>query len=153
MQKTRINPIKLIGITVRTTNENNQAATDIPELWQRFMGEGIMEKISNKLDSTVYSVYMDYEGDYTKPYTTMLGCEVSDFGNIPEGLEARTFESGYYLKSSVRGNLKKGIVIDHWKKIWNTEIERAYTADFEVYGEKAQNPMDAEVEFYLALKE
>jgi hypothetical protein len=31
-------------------------------------------------------------------------------------------------------------------------LERMFTADFEVFGEKAQNPMDAEVDFLVAVR-
>jgi predicted DNA-binding transcriptional regulator YafY/predicted transcriptional regulator YdeE len=153
MEKVKIEPFKVIGIGIRTSNENNQAATDITQLWQRFMGTGLIEKIPNKVDATIYSFYTDYEGDYTKPYTTFLGCMVTDFSEIPEGLTGRSFKGGTYEKSSARGDLMKGLVINHWEKIWQADIDRAYTADFEAYGEKAQNPSDAEVDFYIAIKE
>ena len=32
------------------------------------------------------------------------------------------------------------------------ELDRTYDADFEIFGEKAQNPADAEVEFYVGIK-
>ncbi len=32
------------------------------------------------------------------------------------------------------------------------DMDRAFTADFEVYGEKAQNPSDAEVDIFIAVK-
>jgi predicted DNA-binding transcriptional regulator YafY/predicted transcriptional regulator YdeE len=153
MEKVKIEPFKVIGIGTRTTNENNQAATDITQLWQRFIGAGLIEKIPNKVDAAIYAIYTDYDSDYTKPYTTFLGCRVTDFGEIPEGLTGRSFKGGTYEKSSARGDLMKGLVIRHWEKIWQADIDRAYTADFEVYGEKAQNPSDAEVDFYIALKE
>mgnify|MGYP000996674423 CR=1 FL=1 len=153
MEKVKIEPIKVIVISVRTTNENNQAATDISQLWQQFLGNGLIEMIPNKVDAAIYSIYTDYEGDYTKPYTTFLGCRVTDFSEIPEGLTGRSFKGGTYEHSPVRGDLMKGLVIKHGEKIWQADIDRAYTADFEVYGEKAQNPSDAEVDFYIALKE
>lgn len=153
MEKVKIEPFKVIGIGLRTTNENNQAATDITQLWQRFLGKGLIEKIPNKVDATIYSLYTDYEGDFTKPYTVFLGCRVTDFSEIPEGLSGRSFKGGTYEKSAARGDLMKGLVIKHWEKIWQADIDRAYTADFEVYGEKAQNPSDAEVEFLIALNE
>lgn len=153
MEKVKIEPFKVIGIGIRTTNKNNQAATDITQLWQRFLGQGLIEKIPNKVDATIYSIYTDYDGDYTLPYTTFLGCKVTDLSEIPEGLTGRSFKGGTYEKSSARGDLMKGLVIRHWEKIWQADTDRAYTADFEVYGEKAQNPSDAEVDFLIALKE
>lgn len=50
----------IIGISVRTTNENGQAIKDIGPLWERFLSENLIEKIPNKVDPTVYSVYTDY---------------------------------------------------------------------------------------------
>jgi hypothetical protein len=32
-------------------------------------------------------------------------------------------------------------------------LERAFTTDFEVFGEKAQNLADAEIDFYVALQQ
>lgn len=45
----------------------------------------------------------------------------------------------------------QGIVFEAWLEIWNLDIPRAYTADFEVYGEKTQNPADAEVDIFIAV--
>lgn len=46
-----------MGIGVRTTNENGQSAKDIGALWNKFMSEGILDKIPNKIDNTIYSIY------------------------------------------------------------------------------------------------
>ncbi|MFT4644864.1 MAG: putative transcriptional regulator YdeE [Planctomycetota bacterium] len=32
------------------------------------------------------------------------------------------------------------------------DLDRTYTADFEIYGEKVQNPQDAEVDIMIAVK-
>lgn len=151
MQKVKIEPFKIIGISVRTTNENNQGAKDIGELWEKFISEGIAEKIPNKIENSVLSIYTNYEGDYTQPYDTILGCKVSSLDNIPDGMVGQSFDGGSYLKSSAKGDLKDGIIATHWHKIWKMDLDRAYTADFEFFGEKAQNPSNAEVDFYIAV--
>jgi predicted transcriptional regulator YdeE len=46
----------------------------------------------------------------------------------------------------------KGVVIEGWQKIWSTDLNRSYVADFEVYGEKTKNPEDAEVEIYVGIR-
>jgi predicted transcriptional regulator YdeE len=153
MQKIKIEPFKLIGIAIRTTNEEQKANNEIAELWQRFMGENMLEKIPNKVDYTVYSLYTEYEGDHTKPYTTILGCKVDNLDEIPEGMTGKSFDGGTYIKTSVKGDLMNGLIVNHWAKIWEMDLDRAYTADFEAFGEKAQNPSDAEVDFFIALKE
>ena len=151
MKTTKLNAIKVIGISVRTTNENGQAAQDIPALWQKFMSEGTLDKIPNKVNGTIYSIYTDYESDHTKPYTTILGCEVSSLDTISEGMVSTTIEGGNYAISTAKGNLEHGVVYQEWEKIWNTELNRKYTTDFEVYGEKAQDMANAEVDIFVAL--
>ncbi|PWN72054.1 AraC family transcriptional regulator [Chryseobacterium phosphatilyticum] len=152
MNNVKIEPFKVIGISVRTTNENNQAAKDIPVLWEKLMGEDILNMIPNKIDATIYSIYTDYEKDHTRPYTTILGCQVENLDHIPEGLIGKSFEGGDYVKFTAKGDLKKDLVIREWLKIWEMDMDRVFTADFEVYGEKAQNPSDAEVDILIAVK-
>jgi predicted transcriptional regulator YdeE len=151
METEKLEKFYVIGISVRTTNENGKAGIDIPELWNKFMSENLIEKIPNKIDNTIYCIYTEYEKDYTKPYTTILGCKVSSIENIPNEMVAKTFENENYRKFVAKGNILQGMVFGEWTKIWNTEIDRKYSADFEVYGEKAQNPENAEVDIYVSL--
>jgi len=152
MEKVYIEPFSVIGIMVRTTNENNQAAIEIPQLWAKFMNENILEAIPNKEDDTLYSIYTEYESDHTKPYTTILGCKVENLTSIPQGMVGKKFEGGDYLKITAKGDLTKGLIINEWLKIWSSEWNRVFTADFEVYDERAQNPLKAEVDILIAVK-
>jgi predicted transcriptional regulator YdeE len=152
MEKRTLKSFYVLGIAVRTSNENGQAGKDIPALWNQFMSEGILDKIPNKVDNTVYSIYTEYEEDYKKPYTTVLGCKVSSLDEVPAGMKAITISEGGYFRCTAKGNMMEGMVYNEWIKIWNSDIPRAYTTDFEVYGEKAQNPEDAEVDIFLALQ-
>jgi predicted transcriptional regulator YdeE len=103
-------PFYILGISVRTSNNNGEAARDIGGLWQRFMSDDILEKIPNKIDSSIYSVYCNYESDYTAAYTTILGCKVSTIKTIPEGLEAIIINAGHYQQFKAKGNLMEGVV-------------------------------------------
>lgn len=152
VQNVKIEPFKIIGIAIRTTNENGQATQDIAQLWGTFMGEQILAKIPNKVDDTIYSLYTDYEGDHNKPYTTIIGCKVETLEDIPSGMVGKSIAGGNYVKTTTRGNLNEGIIVKHWTKIWEMDLDRTYDADFEVFGEKAQNPLDAEIEFLVGIK-
>jgi predicted DNA-binding transcriptional regulator YafY/predicted transcriptional regulator YdeE len=152
VQTVKIEPFKVIGIAIRTTNEHGQAAQDIGELWGKFMGEQILGKIPNKVDNTVYSLYTDYEGDHNKPYTAMIGCKVVTLEDIPANMVGKSLSGGNYIKTTTKGNLNDGIIVKHWNKIWEMDLDRTYDADFEVFGEKAQNPLDAEIEFLVGVK-
>lgn len=59
----KIEPLKIIGISVRTTNEGGQAAKDLGQLWQQFYVRGVQEQIPNKENGDVYAVYTNYESD------------------------------------------------------------------------------------------
>lgn len=148
----KLPPFQVIGIHTRTTNANGQMGHDILELWKRFLGENIQSQIPHKADSTIYSVYTDYEGDFTKPYTVVLGCKVLNLNNIPDGMVGITVPEGEYTPFTAQGNLNEGAVFEAWSKIWKAPLNRTYLADFEVYGEKAQNPEDAEVDIFIGVQ-
>lgn len=152
MKQTTIKSFKVIGVSVRTTNENGQSANDIQALWDEFMSEGVANKIPNKIDGEILSIYTNYESDHTKPYDTILGCRVSSLEEIPEGMIGQSFERGNYGEFISKGDLLQGIVYTTWTEIWEKDLDREFTADFEVYGEKVQNPIDAQVNIYIALK-
>src|SRR3982751_4666784 len=135
MKKTQIESFGVLGITVRTTNENEQSSRDISALWAKFMSEEIAGQIPGKIEDTIYCVYTDYEKDFTKPYTTLLGCKVvSKPAVIPGGMSYREIAVGTYTQYTCKGNLSQGIVFDAWMEIWASTVQRKYTADFEVYG-------------------
>ena len=152
MEKKILKSFFIVGLAVRTSNENGQAATDIPALWDRFNTENISAQITGKLSEEVYSVYTEYEGDYTKPYTTIIGCRVENLDHISEEMDGIQIDGGEFVKFIAKGNLHEGVVYNAWVDIWNSDLPRAYTADFEIYGEKAMNLEDAEVEIFLSVR-
>lgn len=154
MENTKMEALKIIGIAVRTTNENGQAAKDIPEIWNRFMTEEVLERIPNKVNTNIYSIYTDYESDYMKPYTTIIGCQVSSFDHLPEGFVTKTIDVGNYAKFTTKGDLHQNIVYNQWVDIWEMDekLNRAYVADFEIYGEKSKDINNAEVDIYVSVK-
>ena len=141
----------VVGIAIRTTNEKEQAMQDIPKLWQKFMSDNLMDKITNRLEDSTYAVYTDYESDHTKPYTMILGYKVSDLNKVPLGLVGKKIEAANYQKYIAKGDLTKNAVVDVWGEIWNSEIKRSYMSDFEVYGVKSQYPTNGEAEIYISL--
>lgn len=151
---TQLNSFKVIGISVRTTNENGQAAKDIPFLWNKFFEENISEKVPNKISDEIYSVYTHYEKDHTKPYTTILGYKVKNSEPVPEGLVAILIGSSDFKVFTAKGKQSEGFVFKEWQTIWNLndELNRSFTSDFEIYGAKSQNPEHAEVDIYVAVK-
>ena len=143
----------IIGISVRTTNKNNQAAQDLAKLWGEFYEKGLFDKIPNKVSNDIYSIYTDYKSDFTDEYTTVIGMQVTSLDNIPAGLIGRQFPSGNFTRFVAKGPMPKAIV-DVWMDVWNRdkELNRMYSYDFELYGEKSQNGEDSEVDIYIAVR-
>jgi len=152
MKTTTVPSFHIIGKAIRTTNENGQAATAIPQLWQAFFSGQVAAGIPAKTDTAIYCVYTDYESDHTKPYTTILGCKVDNLDSIPEGLTGITIGGGTYKVFSPEGNIAGGLVFNEWTKIWAMPLDRAYTADYEVYNEAALSDPDAVVDIFIAVR-
>lgn len=148
-----MNNFKIIGISVQTTNQNNQAAADIGKLWQRFYAEEIINKIPKKQSKDVYAIYTNYQSDYTGTYTTIIGQKVSSLDNIPDGLVGKEIRNENLKKYIAKGEMPNAVV-NTWLEIWNNDanLNRSYIADFEVYGEKSQQGAESEVEIYIGVR-
>jgi len=148
------NGFKIIGISIRTTNKNNQAQQDLKKLWGQFFSENIIEKIPNKVSSSIITIYTDYKSDYTDEYTTIIGIPVSTLDEIPDRLIGREFQSENFQKIIAKGEMPNA-VMNVWLDIWqrDKQLNRKYSYDFEVYGEKSQNGENSEVEIYLSTKQ
>ena len=140
----------VIGISVRTTNANGKSLKDIGELFGRFMSENLIQKISNKLNSDIYCIYTEYESDFNAPYTTLIGCRVSSIEDIPEGFISKIIPASKYQVYKSTGNLSETLG-KTWEGIWSSEIDRRYSADFDIYGEKAMDFSNGEVDSYVSV--
>ncbi|WP_299487560.1 GyrI-like domain-containing protein [uncultured Allomuricauda sp.] len=152
MTSTKKNALNIVGLAARTSNDPGKADQDIPKLWEKFIAENTLNRIPNKVDQTLYAIYTDYEGDHTKPYTIVIGCNVSKLDNIPEDMTVKMIPESNYTKFIAKGDLTKDAVISTWMDIWNTNLNRTYTTDIEIYGEKAIDPTNGEAEILIATK-
>jgi predicted transcriptional regulator YdeE len=59
-------------------------------------------------------------------------------------------DARYKIVLSERGPVWR-VVPDAWKRIWQEPLQRAFRADFEIYGERAAKPEDAIVEIWLGI--
>ncbi|WP_222981793.1 GyrI-like domain-containing protein [Flagellimonas meishanensis] len=150
MTNTKKGELTIVGIAARTSNNAGKAERDIPKLWDKFMAENTLNRIPNKVDHTIYAIYTDYEGDHTQPYTIVIGCNVSSLDNIPEDMTVKIVPESNYTQFIAKGDLTKDAVINTWMEIWNTDLNRTFTTDMEIYGEKAMNPTSGEAEILVA---
>jgi predicted transcriptional regulator YdeE len=148
-----VKSFRLVGLSLgeKTTNENGQSGIDCGNLWQKFGSGNYAEKIPGRLGKEIYAVYHQYEGDYTKPFSYFIGCKVKDDSGIPEEMEDLIIPGGKFQAFTAKGKIPECIAIA-WIEIWNAGINRAYGSDFEVYGEKSRDWMNAEVEIFVSVK-
>jgi len=152
MTKIKKEAFNVVGISTRTSNQNGKAAKDIPALWQKFMTDNISEKVSNKIDETIYALYSDYEGDHTLPYTITIGYNAVNLDHISEDLTVKIVPQANYVKFIAKGNLTKDAVINKWMEIWNMNLQRSFTNDLEIYDDRAIDPTNGIAEILISVK-
>ena len=149
--ETKLSNLTIAGLSVRTTNQNGKAMTDIGNLFNQFFFQNTIEKIEKKLSSDIYCVYTDYESDYLGEYTVYLGCSVSSTNNQLD-LSVKEIPASNYRKYAATGNIHAAVG-KTWNEIWSdNSIPRKYAADFDVYGIEAQDPENGTVYTYLSIE-
>ncbi len=137
-----------IGLELRTNNQECSMA--MPAHKERFFNENILAKIPNKINGTIYALYTDYEGDFTGPYSWILGCEVSSLDNVPAGLVGKIIPESKYAVFTTEGAFPQGLIAA-WQAIWKSGLSRSYTSDFEVYRADFNPQTNPEVKVYIAV--
>ena len=118
----------------------------------KFFKENILGKIPNKINGSVIALYTDYEGDFTKPYSWILGSEVSTLDQVPEGLVGKIITASKYAVYTTQGGFPQGL-ITVWQEIWKSDLQRLYTSDYEVYRSDFDPQSNPEVKVYIAIEQ
>jgi len=141
------------------TNNAREATSDgvIGKQWTRFIQEGLLAKIPNKLDHSVVAVYTDYASDHNGDYTFILGAKVSLATEVPAGMVAKTIPAGRYAVFTSEKGPGSKVVPELWMKINSLPKsapggDRAYRADFEIYDERAADPQNLQADVYIGIR-
>jgi len=129
----------IVGISIQTTN--SEAAETIPAHWGKFMSEQVASKIPNVASDSVFAVYTNFENEGENnegQYTFLIGMEVSDTTQIPEGMDSVVISESNYYAFDVEKN-KPENVFNTWMEIWSsTNLNNAYVSDYEEYNSSGQ---------------
>lgn len=141
------------GIAIKTTNQDGKAMQDIGVTWQKLFVDGIYDKIPNKVNNKTIGVYTEYEKDYMKPYTFIAGAEVLN-QKVENNKEVVTkvIPKGKYAKFVITGDIQKSVG-QAWQTIWNMNLKRKYTCDFEEYQNNSEDMQNQEIHIYVAIEE
>ena len=146
-----------IGITARTSMPEEDDTGKIGQLWGRFMQEGLMMKIPDKVSQSVFGLCYDYDFGGKQAFTVMVGCQVANLDSIPKDLEGFTAPASRYAEfTTPPGNMIQ-VVKDGWSYIWEkwTDPEsknRSFVCDFEEYGAMSADMENAVVKLFVSLK-
>src|SRR3989338_11651695 len=113
-------PVHIIGIKLRTTNDNGQSFTDIPPFWQRFMENTCAAQIPAKISDDIYSVYTHFENEGKNNqgmYTMIIGCQVKSGTKPPKGFTDVTIPASNYRVFPVEKG-RADQVGEAWQAIW-----------------------------------
>ena len=150
----------LMGSSIKTSNLNeaNPTTMKIPGHWQKFTQEGNLRTLAPLATSgALMGLYSGYETDHTGTYDLTIGTTVSETEKPIAGMRLIKVPSSRYVVFTTRPGKIPDVIIEGWKYIWdffdsNDVYVRSYTGDFEVYDERAQDPENAVIEFYIAIK-
>lgn len=138
------------GLCDRTSNSDSDMPLKIGGLWQSFYS-GVIQKIPNKAGDTAIGLYTNYEDGAQGNYEVMVCCEVTGAGVLPENVKIALIPAGRYARFSFQGDARNGIA-DVWREIWNTDLSRKFTCDFEEYL-PSDDYTNAQVDIYIALND
>lgn len=127
-------PMLVLGIALRTAND--RAFREIPAHWQRFSGEGWLDRIPHRADGDVYAVYThhEHEGvDNHGEYTLVVGARVTQAREVPPGLASVVIPPSQHAVFEVEaGRFDK--VGERWLDVWaHRDLAKTFRCDHECY--------------------
>lgn len=137
---------KIIGLAARTGNAEPDMQAVIGGLWQQYYQGNVCQMIKAKVSDHAFGIYSDYKGE---TYQVTVGAEVWELSENEE-LTTLLIPKGKYAKFHVVGDMVKDVAAA-WAQIWQMDLKRIYTADFEEY--VAYDGTNSTVNIYIAIEE
>jgi len=138
----------VVGVSIRTSNQNGKAIQDIGLTWQKLFQKGNYDQIPNKVNGKTIGLYTDYEGDYTKPYRFLAGAEVR---KKSEDRGSAIIPKGKYAKFHIVGDVQNSVG-QAWQEIWRMNLKRTYRCDFEEYQNNTEDMTKQEIDIYIGVE-
>lgn len=135
------------GLTARTSNEIElePRTARIPLIWRQFYEDAVPARLSaNALNGPVVGVYSNYENGVRGQYSVTAAVQIQKRDMAANGLDQVSVSSGEYVRFQAYG-MGPEAVQSAWAEVWDffkqeqhalaRNYERAFTADFERYGD------------------
>lgn len=132
IQQTRA--VHIIGLELRTNNQ--VAAQTIPVFWGRFMAEGILQRLPDKVSDDVWAVYTHFENAGVNNeglYSLIIGAEVPANSEVPTGLVRTVLPASWRAVFEAQTGRPESVA-DVWPLIWaRQDLKKTFIADAERY--------------------
>lgn len=132
MTQTQNDPITVLGVAVRTTDERSQH--DIPALWARVRDEGVLGPIADDL----YAVYTDLEQAGRSNdgwFTFLIGMPVDAATPVPEGMSLRTVPASRRAVFPAPDN-DPARIVEAWQAAWASDDSvKSFVCEYERYAQ------------------
>jgi len=128
----------LVGRQAKASNDD---PGPIGALWGEHFERPFKDLVEGRVSDDIYSVYCEYEGDYTKPYTVFLGYRVEVDATTPPGLTRRFVPAGRFALRVADGPIPDALM-EAWAAIWASDLDRTYNADYEVHPAAGGSPVN-----------
>lgn len=138
--------IKIIGFELRTSNQ--EAFQTIPKFWGEIMGENRLNKIAPSVSETIYAVYTNFQNpgkNNEGVYSLIIGKEVLSHQKAFDGLAETIISPQKRAVFDVEKNHPEKVGA-MWQEIWNTNLEKTFVSDFEIY------KPTGEIEIHIGIK-
>jgi predicted transcriptional regulator YdeE len=148
----------VVGIQSHTNNAKEATPEGvISKQWARFLSGGLLGKIPDKADTSIFAVYSDYESDHSGSYSFLIGAKVNSDSSVPAGMVSIKVPAGRYAVFTTEKGPAQQVVPAAWKAIWAMQKSslggtRTFKTDFEVYDQRAADPRSSQVDIYIGIK-
>ncbi|MES2939998.1 MAG: effector binding domain-containing protein [Pseudomonadota bacterium] len=126
--------IHVIGIELRTSND--EAFRSIPQHWERFSRERVLEQLPPQPAPEVYAVYTHFENagrDNRGVYSLVIGAPAAPGTPLPPGMVRAVAPASRCAAFDVPAG-RHDLVGAAWQEIWaRTDLDRTFVADYEHY--------------------
>ena len=144
---------KLVGKNLRMSLKDNRTA----DLWRSFMP--VRTKIGNRVSPDLISMRV-YDRpmvtvDMSQEFDKWAAAEVTDFSDVPEGMESFELEGGLYAVFDYKGSNTDNNIFIYIFRDWlpYSEYDLDERPQFEVLGDKYRNnDPNSEEEIWIPVK-
>ncbi|WP_431803605.1 AraC family transcriptional regulator [Halobacillus andaensis] len=150
----------IIGYELKTKNTNGQNNKDIPQFWQQYLQNQLSSNIPDPLHTNEeLGICTDFSPE-TGEFVYVIGMEVEEGSEAPEGLVYRSFpELTYTVFTTPKADEESfpSTIHSTWNYIFTewfpqSGYEHSGIVDFELYDERCYGTENKQIDIYIPIQ-